>query len=77
MICAGRHQREWFVHKREITTSFGRGEWSDNSAAWSRTATTVAFRFFSSTAKELTASFAFHIGEAVIPNILGRWTTGH
>ena len=53
------------------------GEWSANSSTCSRTAMTLASRLRSSVESDSAASLGFQIGDAVIPNIFGRFSGGH
>ena len=65
--------------EKECSTSEGFGACSASSLTCSRMAITLASILASSSARELIGFFVFHIGDAVIPKILGRrlegWTS--
>jgi hypothetical protein len=62
--------------QKECPTSEGFGECSASSLTCSRMAITLASILASSSAREHIGFFVFHIGDAVIPKILGRRLEG-
>jgi hypothetical protein len=58
-------------------TSVGLGIFPESSSTCSRTPITLASKVASKIWSDATGFFEFHIGEAVMPNILGRFSTGH